>query len=89
MPSEIKTALHKQYLDSGVNAALLTRELSQLLHVMNQNEIDIILLKGIGLVYQLYENPAMRPMQDMDLLIDPKKAPVALEANPGDGLLIG
>lgn len=35
VPSDIKTALHKKYLDSGVNAALLTRELSQLLHIMN------------------------------------------------------
>jgi len=79
VPSNIKTDLHKQYLDSGVNAALLTRELTQLLQLMNQNDIDIILLKGIGLLYQLYENPAMRPMQDMDLLIDPKKAPIALQ----------
>ncbi len=38
------------------------------------NDIDLIALKGAALAHILYDDPSLRPMNDMDLLIAPDKA---------------
>ncbi len=41
------------------------------------NDIDLIALKGAALAHLLYEDPSLRPMNDMDLLVAPEKADTA------------
>jgi hypothetical protein len=79
IPVDTREVFLRQYLDSGVNVALLSKELATLLSILNDYRIDVILLKGIGLVHQIYDNPAVRPMQDMDILIDRERVSQALE----------
>lgn len=44
----------------------ILNELASTLH-----DVPVIILKGLVLIYNIYNNPALRPMTDIDLLIHP------------------
>jgi hypothetical protein len=50
---------------------ILSDELTKILSAFNQRGIPVISLKGIALAEMLYENPALRTMSDMDILVQP------------------
>lgn len=47
-------------------------ELTRLLKIFHEHSVDVLLLKGSFLKNHVYENPALRPMEDIDLLIRKK-----------------
>ena len=66
-------ALHrKQYIHNYLSTAIFLRELQQLLRASNNGGIDVILLKGAAFSIDLYPEPGIRPLRDIDLLIHKK-----------------
>jgi hypothetical protein len=68
VPDEVIQTLQKAYrLQAARNMAIHGR-LRKILKAMNGGDIPVILLKGASLATQLYRDPALRPMSDIDLL---------------------
>jgi hypothetical protein len=63
--SELSSAIHRELAVS----ALQERELQRLAGAFARAGLAPILLKGAALAYTIYENPAVRPRGDVDLLI--------------------
>jgi hypothetical protein len=69
---EIKSklkALYNQYL---VRNMIQFKELDTILDVFEKEGIDVIQLKGAWLAKNYYPDPALRPMEDLDLLLRKK-----------------
>jgi len=47
----------------------LIHDFKKVLHQLNQNRIRVVLLKGISLLNQVYDDIGLRPMMDIDLWI--------------------
>lgn len=47
----------------------LIHELKEVLHLVNQKKIQVVLLQGIALVQQIYDDIGLRPMTDIDLWV--------------------
>jgi len=53
--------------------------LEAVLAALNAAEIPVIVLKGAALAHTVYRNPAVRPMCDVDLLVQEQDVPTALD----------
>ena len=69
IPPQITEQLRNIYLKSAGRNTMLYNQLEKLLTVFNKNNVPVILLKGAYLAEEAYGNIALRPMQDIDLLI--------------------
>jgi hypothetical protein len=69
VPAIIKKKLRDAYLYTLARNIRLFHELSQVLRVFEKNDIPVIVLKGIHLAKFVYDNIALRPMSDIDLLV--------------------
>jgi hypothetical protein len=69
VPTAIMEKLREAYLHSVERNVRLFHELSQVLRVFQNNDIPVIVLKGIHLAKFVYDNIALRPMSDVDLLV--------------------
>ena len=69
VPDEIMATFEKGYISQLCRNFKLYNELSQILKVMNKADIPIILLKGVYLANYIYEDIALRPMGDIDILV--------------------
>jgi hypothetical protein len=58
---------------------LLFNELEQLLSALSQKQIPTLVLKGPALAKLLYPEPALRPMNDLDLVVHRQRLAEALE----------
>jgi hypothetical protein len=58
-----REAMHQLHQDSVF---------TELAGLFNQNDIPFIPIKGLTLRHQVYSNPSLRPMLDLDLLIKPE-----------------
>jgi hypothetical protein len=67
--------LAEQYHLSGERVALLLGELTELLHACRKAGIDVLPLKGALLAAGYYDEPGLRPMNDLDLLARPEDEP--------------
>lgn len=63
------------YNDTLAYNIILAGELKNILRLAGETGIDIILLKGAALIAQVYKNPALRPMTDIDILVCPLQFP--------------
>lgn len=68
LTKESQLALRKSYLAVLSKNMKIYGELAKLLERLNDEEIPVIVLKGAALAELLYENIAIRPMQDIDLI---------------------
>jgi hypothetical protein len=59
------------YRTAGFNLKLI-HELKEMLHLVNQENINVVLLQGMDLLQQLYEDIGLRPMIDIDLWVRQK-----------------
>jgi hypothetical protein len=66
---EVRAALRREYLAAAGRAVLLSDAAARLLSAFAQAGIPVIALKGLALAETVYPNPALRPMEDLDLLI--------------------
>jgi hypothetical protein len=55
------------------------------LEALSSQGFDILLLKGVPLVLDYYRNHALRPMEDVDLVVPFQQAPAAVECMAGLG----
>lgn len=51
-----------------------TAALAELLTVLAEKRIEALVLKGAALAYIIYPKPELRPMGDVDVLVDPDRA---------------
>lgn len=65
----ISKQLRESFNSAGTRSLLWKYDLSRILKVFNQNQIQTILLKGSHLAEEIYHNPALRPMTDVDILV--------------------
>ncbi len=68
-PQEIWLALQSTYWSNAANNLSMQRELHQIITALHEREIQVIVLKGAYLADAVYNNPALRQMTDIDLMV--------------------
>lgn len=71
LPASLKKDLREYYELNGQRLAILMAELHAILEATRQAGIPILPLKGAALTGHYYEDPALRPMADLDFLVPP------------------
>ena len=83
LPKELRERWSAAYYTTAARNLWFNTELERVLARLHQNNVAVILLKGIALYDVLYPTPAVRPMGDIDLLVlesDVARVRTALEA---------
>ncbi len=57
-----------------------TRAIAGILDAFNSRDLEVIVLKGAALAWSIYQSPDLRPMSDLDLLVDGASADAAQAA---------
>jgi hypothetical protein len=70
-------ARHRERLESLYYATVrfnlrLIHDLKQVLKLLNEKDLPVVLLQGIALLLQIYEDIGLRPLTDIDLWVLPK-----------------
>ncbi len=78
VPAEIRSILHGQYLRSAARGIRINRQFDAILDELNSANLPVIPLKGMYLMQAIYQNPALRPMGDIDLLIKTQDSPMVV-----------
>lgn len=73
------------YTKTRDNNEILLRNLAPLLEEFNNRGIEVILLKGAGLILSCYRDYGLRPMMDADLLVPTGKTGDAIKLITGLG----
>jgi len=79
IPTEVERALHKEYAYTSRRNLLFFHELSIYLHRLESAGLQAIMLKGAVMAEVVYGNIALRPLLDLDLLLDLQHVPDALQ----------
>lgn len=79
MPLEILSDLKNFYYLSLSENINRIENFKKIKSCYNEKGIELYPLKGIYLLTEIYDNPAYRPMSDIDILIDRKKLNIAIE----------
>jgi len=77
-PADVQSALRREYLATAAKAAILGEAAARLLSTFARAGVPVIALKGLALVETVYLNPALRPMEDLDLLVRASDLPAAV-----------
>ena len=85
---DLRKRLAADYYKSSAQNQLLFAELGRILQALNGAGTDSILLKGAALGVFLYPDLALRPMNDLDLLVDRRSLDAAAEAIRSLGYLV-
>ena len=64
-----RETLQSLYYQTVVLNLNLIRDLKGVLHLLNQKKIQVVLLQGIALMQQIYDDIGLRPMTDIDLWV--------------------
>jgi hypothetical protein len=70
LPSDVAARLKNAYMASWAGSARLEREIASISALFGQDGIPFLVLKGIGFSRTIYLDPAMRPFDDLDLLVN-------------------
>jgi hypothetical protein len=79
LPADSVQALQCAYYGAAARNTLHLQALEAILKALARLGIIPILLKGASLMLTLYDNPALRPMGDLDLLVLPSEFRPALQ----------
>ena len=82
MPSEVRQLLLRAYRQNVAASLLLYKELPKIIDVIS-TIVQPVILKGAALGPQLYEQPVLRPITDIDLLIPEKCSTASDKSTPG------
>lgn len=80
LPDAALSALSRSYYTTTAYNALLADELKQILAALTTAGIPVLLLKGAVLAPTLYQDPGLRPMTDLDLMVPRESMEHALSA---------
>jgi hypothetical protein len=69
VPNEVRHILKSHYYVALLWADRLSAMLQPILDALRREHIPVILLKGMALASEIYNNAALRPMVDLDLLV--------------------
>lgn len=69
IPSDIMEKLQERYLNNSWKNTRLYHEFSKVLKTLQAEGVAVIVLKGAALAEHIYQNMALRPMGDVDLLV--------------------
>jgi hypothetical protein len=69
VPPPVAEQLHLRYHATALHNLLLLRELQTCLRALTAAAVPVIVLKGAALIETVYGNVALRPMGDVDLLV--------------------
>lgn len=69
VPARAMTLLARGAHAAACRTAIQMESLGQILEALGRKGIEPVLLKGAALALTLYDQPALRPMQDLDLLV--------------------
>lgn len=78
LPTEIYRTLMTRYLANGGRNLMLSSELKKILNAFDQNDIQVVPLKGAYLSYAVYERSSIRQMLDLDLMVKWEDMPKAI-----------
>jgi len=67
-----RARLQSLYYGTAATNLKLTHEFKRVLQLANREKIPIVLLQGIALLRQVYPDPGLRPITDIDLWILPR-----------------
>ena len=70
LPTTVSMALMGSYLRHRHDNQVRARVLAQVVGALEADGIPVIVVKGGALAHLLYPDPALRPMSDLDLLVD-------------------
>jgi hypothetical protein len=70
LPSEISAQWHEGYRRAAYRALAARRMLSSLKNLLDDAAIPFLALKGAWLAWHVYSDPALRPMRDIDIIVD-------------------
>lgn len=68
-PETLRQTLQKAYFASVLRNTRLYSELDQVVQALQQQGIPVIMLKGVDLAQNIYNNIALRSMSDIDILV--------------------
>lgn len=70
IPQEIRDRLEKIHYQSAARGTILFHQAANLIRALNYNKIVFILLKGVYFSESLYRDISIRPMSDIDILVN-------------------
>ncbi len=76
-PARALAKLAATYQATANRNADIYRQLGEVLAALNREQLQPVALKGIHLAACVYDEPALRPMNDIDLLFRPEELPQA------------
>ena len=85
MPLGVRRKLSDLHLHNHLKNTAVFEQLADVLSQLHRLGIPVMPLKGAQLARQVYEDPALRPMQDLDLLVKASDLPAVQEALNGAG----
>ena len=65
-------ALARVYSSTVFKNTLLIEEFKHVLFTLESHHVPIIVLRGYALIYWIYKDPGLRPINDIDILIREK-----------------
>lgn len=71
IPSDIFQNMKNTYYANLARNALIEKEISTISELADRKNIKFIPFRGFGMVQQIYQNPGLRIMSDIDILINP------------------
>jgi hypothetical protein len=77
VPPAVRAQLHALVLRQTAWHRVRTAAATEILDALERSSIRTIVLKGSALAWTIYPSPALRPMTDIDLLVDRTDAPRA------------
>lgn len=84
-PPGVVSELRRDYVHTTLRNRNLHRTLAVILAALHDAAIPIMLLKGAALAFAVYDDPGLRPMSDLDLLIRRADVEAAVAALAGVG----
>ena len=72
-PETITDEMRQVFLFSVVRSLHMERQLQEIIEAFQEEGVRVLVLRGPALAFSLYEDPAMRPSGDLDLLVIPEQ----------------
>jgi hypothetical protein len=78
VPASVRAQWQAQHTRTALRNTALLHQLRQAIDALDAASIPVVVLKGAALAQTIYENVALRPMRDIDLLVHRQDVPAAL-----------
>ncbi|MBM7540680.1 nucleotidyltransferase family protein [Amphibacillus cookii] len=79
VPNQILRAFHDHYLANTMRMMQLTAEMERVCSIFNLHKLNVLVLKGPALSYQLYKDLSSRTSNDLDFLISIEDLDASME----------